>query len=652
MGTNSVRIMSSSPLPPIIRPRCEIRAEYRCRCCSPEYYDGLDEDVFVIIGRYDHSLYQEVYALSVVFVLYHKVTEEVFVVDEHGTIYLLKGGREAFWPEIDSLINWPARKARYQFMGLLVLWVIICYFVSVWWSQSGVDVPRSTQATVGLPAGGPQTTVRESRVDSKFVKEQTFVDSQDVETMESPGQPIGDPEPWLFEHLFILVVSLIFIWHKLPLPPCLDYMLHPLRCAWKELWSWFAEWRNGPTTPTPAVLPHPLSEPASTTRRSTVHERRRRQGSRRANRERQVVATAATVTHTFPTSTSETAAADDVSTDVAATAATGKVTLVLGEDLMYTNLALNASDPDDACPICLDLYTGEYLAPTYCAVLPCRHACCLPCLKSVEESRDPCPVCRQPFGRVVESAVHDIFLLPEVNNQVQLMEVLSLEDKLSIVRRLLHANRFVAFKLLRALEDLLIDSLPQQDTEELKFDAIDLTPQDKEQIYRETQRPVLRLREELRQAERELRALRSSRCDPRYRCATILVAELKQQVLGAIRNAQEDAYNQINSRGDMGTISNVTKECQVDFHGLHVKGAKVKFDELVLPILPVLGCIRVITGRGRRSASGVAVLKITMTNYIEGHPDDKVKRCIRWEPVAGNEGVIRVVWIGDPSGQA
>ena len=96
----------------------------------------------------------------------------------------------------------------------------------------------------------------------------------------------------------------------------------------------------------------------------------------------------------------------------------------------------------------------------------------------------------------------------------------------------------------------------------------------------------------------------------------------------------------MNSRGGMG-ITQTNKETTLDYHGLHRQAALRKFDDLIVPILPVLGEVHIITGKGKHSRGGVGVLQQALIDHIESHRE---REHLHWKPVTGNDGMIHVSW--------
>eukprot|EP00957_Ditylum_brightwellii_P207056 15351266-Ditylum_brightwellii.AAC.1 len=112
----------------------------------------------------------------------------------------------------------------------------------------------------------------------------------------------------------------------------------------------------------------------------------------------------------------------------------------------------------------------------------------------------------------------------------------------------------------------------------------DLSWQQKEEIYNDARRPVLKLEAELKETQEKCDAAagkdkqESQRLDRKLK-------DIEQKLRFAKQNAEEDVFARINASGSMGTL-NCRGNIQLDFHGLHVKEAKQKFEEIVLPVLP------------------------------------------------------------------
>jgi DNA-nicking Smr family endonuclease len=77
------------------------------------------------------------------------------------------------------------------------------------------------------------------------------------------------------------------------------------------------------------------------------------------------------------------------------------------------------------------------------------------------------------------------------------------------------------------------------------------------------------------------------------------------------RNAMNDIFEQVNSRGSKG-VENESGIYKVDFHGLHVNDAKSILEDYVFLCLPVLEKVMIVTGCGLKQK-----LKKQMLAYLK-----------------------------------
>ena len=82
--------------------------------------------------------------------------------------------------------------------------------------------------------------------------------------------------------------------------------------------------------------------------------------------------------------------------------------------------------------------------------------------------------------------------------------------------------------------------------------------------------------------------------------------------------------------------SNMERLVHIDLHGLHVNEAKVSLTEFVLPALPVLRKVVVITGHGAHSQDTSSILKREIMQFLGGLD-------IRCEENKRNKGSL-IVW--------
>jgi DNA-nicking Smr family endonuclease len=77
---------------------------------------------------------------------------------------------------------------------------------------------------------------------------------------------------------------------------------------------------------------------------------------------------------------------------------------------------------------------------------------------------------------------------------------------------------------------------------------------------------------------------------------------------------------------------------QVDYHGLHVSGMRKKFKDHILPIIPEVKKVMIITGRGSHSVGKESKLKKALQKLIGEYEN------LYWQRVEDNDGAIVVLW--------
>jgi DNA-nicking Smr family endonuclease len=143
--------------------------------------------------------------------------------------------------------------------------------------------------------------------------------------------------------------------------------------------------------------------------------------------------------------------------------------------------------------------------------------------------------------------------------------------------------------------------------------------------------PVKRLQQEYDSLREELNST-TIHSNSNWLAKKKQMTKLKKQLMAAKENAHNDIYERMNSVSSIG-ISFSGQITSVDLHGLSVEGAKQIVYNTILPVLPVLKKIMIITGRGLHSADEQGVLKPAVKNYLE-------ELEIKCEDVERNEGAI------------
>jgi DNA-nicking Smr family endonuclease len=163
-----------------------------------------------------------------------------------------------------------------------------------------------------------------------------------------------------------------------------------------------------------------------------------------------------------------------------------------------------------------------------------------------------------------------------------------------------------------------------------------LNHEEKQKFYELARSPVTKLQEEYLIVQKEF--LNVNDTDSiEWKKKKKEHQEIQKRLNEARKNAAADIFERMNSFGNMGSIIDEddenSKSVQVDLHGLHVREAKEKIDEYILPILPALKKLTIITGYGSHGNSGEAILKESIKQYFS---NQKIK-CIE---STKNKGIL------------
>jgi len=317
--------------------------------------------------------------------------------------------------------------------------------------------------------------------------------------------------------------------------------------------------------------------------------------------------------------------------------------ILLGKDLLDSQLAEHISEKEDPCPVCFDRYCFE-LSDTHILVNSCGHACCMPCLsrmwkKNTRRSNSipfTCPMCRFPLREdLISDAVGPIISQTESLQERLTLLPLEDEERHEVAKNLLKLHDFVITNVQRALDAMLTDRLQSSLRQ-----STSLTPSEKQQIYEEARSPVDKLNNEVKDLSTYLSLIRDYESDE-YKSTFNQIKGIQKTLIPlAQAKAKDLIWERMNTAGSMGT-ENLSGEIEVDFHALHVKEAEEIFDKQVLPFLQAAKKVLLVVGRGNHSEGNVAKLKPALRRYIDRHDH---RRFMKHNSVPGNDGVIRVVW--------
>jgi hypothetical protein len=319
---------------------------------------------------------------------------------------------------------------------------------------------------------------------------------------------------------------------------------------------------------------------------------------------------------------------------VAGTSCDGDALVEYGEILHKNHLAKNAID---GCPICLREFDGE-LGRSFSVVLPCgEHALCATCTCTLKIQADKakqcpqCPLCRYSFNGDFVECIPSIIIEKDqtLANLIVQLAITDHDEKIAVAERLLWTHRFQVSAVVDAIEELLDGRVSG-----LFFRSEgDLTHAQKEDIYRRARLPVEKLEDKLKQllADQSLadsKALVSICCN---------VRQVRKELCVAREMAREVIYSNMNTVGAMGAEQE-SGMIQVDYHGQHVNGMRKKFKDHIIPIIPAVGKVMIITGRGSHSVGKESKLKKALFKLIGEYKN------LSWQKVEGNEGAILVLW--------
>lgn len=314
-----------------------------------------------------------------------------------------------------------------------------------------------------------------------------------------------------------------------------------------------------------------------------------------------------------------------------------------GEVIYENRLAKNA---EDGCPICLRQFNAE-LQSEYAVVLPCgEHALCAQCLYSLKVESDKekkslpqCPLCRYSFHPEFVEAIPSqvIDKDQELAHLVVKLPSMTEDEQIAVAERLMWTHRFEVSAVIDAIETLLDGEVSGR----FFRSEGDLSHEQKNAIYNQARVPVVKLETKLKELMKEYRDTYDSKGLEKI-CRNL--SRVRKELAAARIKARDDVYSQMNSVGSMGAEEERgdSSLIQVDYHGLYVNEMRRKFKEHVLPILPVVKKVLVITGRGSHSAGKESKLKKALFKLIGQYEED-----IYFQRIDRNEGALYVLWRGE-----
>ena len=163
-----------------------------------------------------------------------------------------------------------------------------------------------------------------------------------------------------------------------------------------------------------------------------------------------------------------------------------------------------------------------------------------------------------------------------------------------------------------------------------------LTYIEKRHYYELGRAPILMLHKELENIKIEIEKLSTNEDSQEYieKCKQRKKIEL--DLRKARHNAANDIYERVNSRGNMGYLNEEEGLVFIDLHGLHLKEAIHKLEEIILPVIFTLSRVNLITGYGLHATNQESVLKNGLREFLNR------KKNLKCENDPKNKGILCV----------
>jgi hypothetical protein len=216
------------------------------------------------------------------------------------------------------------------------------------------------------------------------------------------------------------------------------------------------------------------------------------------------------------------------------------------------------------------------------------------------------------------------------------LPIIDLDEKIAIAERLLWAHRFDLSSVIDAIESLLDGQLSC-----LFFrSGDDLTYEEKEAIYTRARVTVKKLERDLEVLLEEQRRTFDGKDLNKINCK---MGKLRNLLFVARQKARDEINNRLGSVGDTCEDEEGHNSLiKVDYHEMHVSEMRNKFHQQVIPILPVVKKLLVLTGRSGTSAENTSKQNEALFELLS---QNEVSMYCR--PVNENEEAFHVFWRDD-----
>jgi DNA-nicking Smr family endonuclease len=168
-----------------------------------------------------------------------------------------------------------------------------------------------------------------------------------------------------------------------------------------------------------------------------------------------------------------------------------------------------------------------------------------------------------------------------------------------------------------------------------------LTHAQKDHIFNEVRARVKRIQDEKATIEKELMYNQNEQSESYITNLQQRWNALDVKLSDARIEAREEIFSRVNS-ADVHSAGD--RYLSIDLHCMYADEAREKLYMLVVPVLPVMKKMLIITGKGSHSEESVGVLRGVVIRFVESVRNREGKRCMEWEAISDNEGALWVHW--------
>jgi DNA-nicking Smr family endonuclease len=241
-----------------------------------------------------------------------------------------------------------------------------------------------------------------------------------------------------------------------------------------------------------------------------------------------------------------------------------------------------------------------------------------------------CLTCRTPIhAELLPSLARRISVETQSLKRLAKQLPLGTADRYELVHELVFMHDFIIDDVEDTISGMLSDGILEE--------VASLSHAEKERIFKDARAPAKRIQDEIFVVQEELKRNPDEQ-NKSYIASLQLWRELRVQLSEARVKARDEIFRRINS-ADVHSAGD--RHLSVDLHCMYAHEAIEKFNTLVVPILPAIKKMLIITGKGSHSANNVGVLRKVIIELVESVRN---REHMRWEAMPDNEGALWVHW--------